>query len=116
MAKTIYTEGRCGFFHNGISGGRILYSRAIDEAITVTQPKVDGKIDFNGKVKSVVINPERFQWCVKRHFDKYMSDLRKNENNTLRENFKKAVDIKWGMEDVDPIIGITEEEFKNKVL
>ena len=44
-----------------------------------------------------------------------MSDLRKNENNTLRENFKKAVDIKWGMEDVDPIIGITEEEFKNKV-
>lgn len=112
MAKTMYSEGRCGFFHNGLSGRKIGYLTDRDEALTVTQPKVDGKIDFNGKVQSVVINPDRFHWCVKRHFDKYISDLRKNENKTLRENFKKAVDIKWDMEGKDLIIGMTEEEFR----
>ena len=112
MAKTIYTEGRCGFFHNGLSGRKILYSKTKVEALTITQPKVDGKIDFNGEVQSIIINPDRFHWCVKRHFDKYISDLRKNENQTLREKFKKAVDIKWDMEGKDPIIGMTEEEFK----
>ena len=112
MAKTIYIEGRCGFFHNGLSRGKILYSKARDEALTVTQPKVDGRIDFNGEVHSIVINPDRFHWCVKRHFNKYIFDLRKNENKTLRVNFKKAVDIRWDMEGKDPIIGITEEEFQ----
>jgi hypothetical protein len=44
MAKTIYIEGRCGFFHNGLSRGKILYSKARDEALTVTQPKVYGEL------------------------------------------------------------------------
>ncbi len=112
MAKTMYTEGRCGFFHNGMSGGKIQYSTIRDEALTVTQPKVDGKIDFNGEVGSIVINPDRFHWCVERHFDKYISDLRRIENATLRENFEKAVDIKWDLEGEEPIIGMTEEEFQ----
>lgn len=116
MAKTIYTEGRCGFFHNGLSGRKILYSKARDEALTVTLPKVDCKIDFNGKVQSIVINPDRFYKCVKRHFEKYIFDLRKNENKNLRENFKKAVDIKWDMEGKDPIIGMTEKEFQKNEL
>jgi hypothetical protein len=107
MAKTIYIEGRCGFFHNGLSRGKVLYSKVRNEALTVTQPKVDGEIDFNGEVRSIVINPDRFHWCVKRHFNKYISDLRDVEKKTLRDNFKKAVDIRWGMEDRDPIIGMS---------
>lgn len=114
MAKTMYSEGRCGFFHNGLSGRKILYSTARDEALTVTLPKEDGKINLNGEVQSIIINPDRFHWCVKRHFDKYISDLRKNENKTLRENFKKAVDIKWDLEGKDLIIGMTEKEFHKK--
>jgi len=112
MAKTIYTEGRCGFFHNGLSGGKIQYSTIRDEALTVTLSKVDGEIDFNGKVGSIVINPDRFYWCVNRHFEKYISDLKNVENMALRENFKKAIDIKWDLEGEKPIIGMTEEEFQ----
>jgi len=114
MAKTIYIEGRCGFFHSGLSKKKILYSKIRNEALTVTYPKVEGKIKYNGEVQSIVINPDRFYWCVKRHFNKYISDLRNNENKTLRENFKKAVDIRWDMECKDPIIGMTEEEFQKK--
>jgi hypothetical protein len=112
VAKTIYTEGRCGFFHNGLSGRKILYSPTRNEALTITLPKKDGKIDLNKEIESIVINPARFHWCVKRHFDKYISDLRKNENKTLRENFKKAVDVKWDMGGKDLIIGMTEKEFQ----
>jgi len=112
MAKTIYTEGRCGFFHNGLSGGKIQYSKNGNKALIISYPKVNNKIDINGKVWSIVINADRFHWCVKKHFDKYISDLRNTENRTLRENFKKAVDLKWELEGEKPIIGMTEEEFQ----
>jgi hypothetical protein len=112
MARTMFTEGLCGFLHNGTSGVKIQYSKIRNEALTVTQQKVNGKVDYDGEIRSIVINPDRFHWCVQRHFDKYISDLRNVENETLRENFKKAVDIKWDLEGQEPIIGMTEEEFQ----
>jgi len=110
MAESIYSEGRCGFFHEGISRGRILYSPAREEALIVTVPKVDNKPDYQGKVQSIVVNPERFLSCVKIHFEKYIRDLRKEENISLRKCFKHAVDKKWGLDDEPPVIGITEKE------
>lgn len=113
MAKAIYAEGRCGFFHNGMSGKRIQYSEIRNEALIVTLPKINCELDFNGEVESIVINPKRFCWCVERHFNKYISDLKNLENKSLRENFNKIVDMKWDIEGKDLIIGMTEEEFKN---
>jgi len=112
MAKTIYYEGRCGFFHEGLSGGKVLYSNARNEALTITSPRVDGEMDYR-VVRSIVINPARFLWCIKRHFNKYISDLRKEDNIDLRNRFKKAVDMKWGLDDPDIRIGTTEDEFRN---
>ena len=111
MAETIYSEGRCGFFHEGLSKRKIVYSSVRKEALTITVPKVDGELDFQGEVRSIVINPARFLWCVKRHFDKYISDLRNEDNVHLRDCFKRTVDTKWGLEDPDVPIGTTEEEF-----
>ena len=112
MAKTIYSEGRCGFSHEGLSKGKIIYSSVRKEALTVTVPKVDGEPDYRGEVRSIVINPARFLWCVKRHFDTYISDLRNENNVNLRDCFKRVVDMKWGLEDQDVPIGMTEEEFR----
>jgi hypothetical protein len=113
IADVIYTEGRCGFFHEGISGKRILYSIAREEALTITLPKVNGEPDCLGKVLSIVVNPKRFLQCIKIHFDKYIRDLRTKENTSLRNCFKCAVDKKWGLGD-SPIIGLTEKEFLRK--
>ncbi|HUW18849.1 MAG TPA: hypothetical protein VMW16_06065 [Sedimentisphaerales bacterium] len=112
MAETIYTQGRCGFFHDGQSKRKILYSTAREDALTITIPKVDAELDYHGEVQSIVINPARFLWCVKRHFDKYISDLRKVDNIDLRDRFKRAADMKWGLGDPDIPIGTTEDEFR----
>ncbi len=112
MAKTIYSEGRCGFSHEGLSRSKIIYSSVRKEALTVTVPRVDGEPDYHGEVRSIVINPARFLWCVKRHFDKYISDLRKEDNVDLRDRFKRTVDMKWDLEGQDISIGMTEEEFR----
>lgn len=113
MAKTIYSEGRCGFSHEGLSKGKIIYSSARKEALTITIPKVGGKLEYHGEIKSIVINPARFFWCVKRHFNKYISDIRKEDNIDLRDRFKRSVDAKWGLDDPDIQIGTTEDEFRN---
>ena len=112
MAETIYSEGRCGFFHEGLSKSKIVYSSARKEALTITVPKVNGEPDYHGEVRSIVINPARFLWCVKRHFDRYISELRKEDNVHLRDRFKRTVNMKWGLEDKDVPIGMTEEEFQ----
>jgi hypothetical protein len=40
-----------------------------------------------------------------------MSDLKRIDDKTLRENFRKVVEMKWDLEGEEPIIGMTEEEF-----
>lgn len=116
IAKTVYEEGRCGFFHDGVSGRRICYSIARRDALLVTVPRRKGRLDSKGEVQSIVINPVRFLWCVKRHFDKYISNLRNRDNADVRERFRMAVDLKWCLGDVEPVMGMTEEEFLSRKL
>ena len=111
VAKTMYKEARCGFFHDGMSRGKILYSRGNNNALLITLPKINGNIIYDGEIDSVVINPERFLECVKKHFQSYIDDLRYKRNINLQNNFKKAVDLKWylGQEIKMPF---TNEEFR----
>jgi hypothetical protein len=59
--------------------------------LVVTLPRIDGKIDENGPIESVVIDPRKFYVVVERHVTEYIKLLRDRGNAELRENFKREM-------------------------
>ena len=115
-AKVFYEQARCGFSHDGMFRYRVFFSNARKEAMVFTYPKnPDGAWDIKSKVHSIVVNPKRFFECVIRHFDSYIALLRDANNTLAREAFRKAVAIKWGLNEPGAFIGFTEEEFQNQI-
>jgi hypothetical protein len=77
----------------------------------VTLPRVDGKIDENGPIQSVLIDPDKFYKVVERHVTEYLKSVRDPTNAEIRENFKRAVDLRWRISEPGGVIGMSEEEF-----
>jgi hypothetical protein len=48
---------------------------------------------------------------VERHATQYLKSLRNPDSIELRENFKRAVDLRWRIDEPDGIIGMSEEDF-----
>jgi hypothetical protein len=111
VADTLYEDARCGFFHDGIFRERILFSGNFDGSLLMTMPRVNGKPDVNGEIQSIVINPKHFIQTIETHFMDYVRLLRDSANTELRDNFKKAVEIKWRLNTPGPIVGMDEQEF-----
>lgn len=114
LASTIYTQARCGFFHEGLMREKIFFSTAKKDAILVTLPRKNGNLDLNAKIESAIINPIRFQWCVERHFNDYINKLRDSNNQTIRDNFKKIVELNWKIDNEGPFVGMTRKDFFEK--
>jgi hypothetical protein len=112
VTRAIYAQVRCGFAHDGMFRNKVFFSSSPrKKAILITWPKKDGRFDVSRGVASIVINPSRFYECIKLHFDSYVARLRAGTDAELRRAFESAVKIKWGLDQPDPIIGMTEEEF-----
>ena len=77
----------------------------------VTLPRIDGTIDETGPIQSVLIDPQKFYIVVERHVTEYLKSLRDSSNAELRDNFKRAVDLRWRITEPGGIIGMSEEEF-----
>lgn len=114
IVDAIYVQLRCGFAHDGLFRNRVFFNESRAEALTVTWPKANGSFIASGDLESVVVNPRRFIECIDLHFKEYSSDLRKQESTMLRENFLKAVDMKWGINDQERVIGMSRNEFFGK--
>jgi hypothetical protein len=110
IADLLYEEARCGLFHEGMMREHIFFGNAPGE-LMVTVPRVDGKIDENGRIQSVVIDPRKFFVVVERHVTEYLKSLRDPSNAELRENFKRTIVLRWRINEPDGIIGMTKEEF-----
>ena len=99
IAKILYEDARCGFFHDNMIRSKILIilnSSKYSGPLNISLPKKpNGEIDFNGEIKSIIINAEMFLNEVKEHFEKYIQRLRNKNNHELREKFKKAWTIKY---------------------
>jgi hypothetical protein len=110
IADMLYDEARCGLFHEGMLREHIFFGNAPGELL-ITVPRVDGKLDETGPIKSVLIEPRKLYIVVEQHVTQYVKSLRDPSNAGLRENFKRAVDLRWRINEPDGIIGISEEEF-----
>lgn len=78
--EAFYIDARCGLFHNGMTGSRLVLSNKLSTAI-----------DFSDD--SIKVNPKRFFQDIKCDFESYLSQLRDNNNNVLRNNFDRLYTI-----------------------
>ena len=111
ITDAIYIQARCGFAHDGLFRNRVFFSTALSKPITVTWPKKDGVFDTSGNFESVIINPHRFVDGIADHFARYVGELRSDTNAQLKSAFLAAVELRWGLDEPDRHIGMTEEEF-----
>jgi hypothetical protein len=56
----------------------------------------------------------KFHVVVERHFTEYLRSLRDASNTELRENLKKAIDLRWRIHELGRAIGMSEEDFLNR--
>jgi hypothetical protein len=97
IAEVLYEDARCGFFHDNMIRSRIFFSldnSRYSAPFNITLPKINGKIDYNGEIQSIIINTEMFLNEVEGHFEEYIKKLRDKNNLDLRERFKEAWEIK----------------------
>lgn len=111
IVDELYVQARCGFAHDGLFRNRVFFSNARPEAINVTWPKRNGEFIKDGRLESVVINAASFIDGIEKHFNQYREVLRSEVDFTLKENFLAAIDLKWGLNELNRVIGMSEEDF-----
>lgn len=111
IAAALYGQARCGFAHDGMFRNRVFFSRIRPEAILITWPKKNGVFDESAEVESILINPLKFFDSIQKHFNSYVKTLRKGAATNAKQAFEKAVALKWGLNEPDRAIGMTENEF-----
>lgn len=111
-AMEIYKHIRCGLAHTGMLKRKVNFSCKGKHAFYLTYPKcLDGALNMNKPVASIVVNPSRMFEGVLEHFEGYVKKLRSGAREDLVVPFEKAVNIMWGLGEEDNIIGMTENEF-----
>jgi len=107
VADIMYEDGRCGFFHDGISRSRIFISGLNTFDMIITLPKKsDGNVDPNGEIESILIDPKYFMAAIERHFIDYLLCLRNPKEKVKRDNFLKMAKEKWDYEGEGVVIGL----------
>lgn len=71
----LYKEARCGLFHNGMVSGKIIINNSFEHAI-----------DFPDN-DTIRISPKKLLDDVKKDFGKYISELRNEHKQNIRNSF-----------------------------
>ncbi len=114
VINSLYVQARCGFAHDGLFRNRVFFSDSRPEALTVTWPRRDGIFVEGGHLESVIVNPRRFCEGIDVHFAKYVAILRSEADVDMRNNFEAAVNLKWGLNEPDRVIGMTEDQLQGQ--
>jgi hypothetical protein len=107
----LYDLLRCGFAHDSIFRSGINFSAVRKEPLLVTMKRKNGQFDPTVPPESFVINPRAFVEGVEQHFTLYVRELRRAKDRTLKENFEKAIAMKWRLGEPGKTVGMTEEQF-----
>ncbi len=110
IAEIMYEDGRCGFFHDGMLRSRIFVTKLKQIDMLITLPrKPDGKVDVNGRIESILIDPEYFMAAIERHFIDYLLCLRNPQQSVKRDNFLRIAKEKWKYEGAPTVIGLNSD-------
>ena len=114
IVDALYVQSRCGFAHDGLFRNRVFFDDSRPHPLSVTWPRKNGQFIHDGHLESVVVNPRRFCESIGVHFTRYVSALRAQADPVLKANFLAAVHLKWGLNEPDRVIGMTEDEYTNE--
>lgn len=106
VADVIYSDARCGFFHDSCFRSKIFVSPDATHDLIITLPKKNGIVDKHGDIKSIIINPNRVLSAIERHFEHYLKNLRNASNRNIRSNFENACKAKWTLDEPPIVIGL----------
>jgi hypothetical protein len=101
VAGVLYEDARCGFFHDGMFRERIFFGKLRGGAMHVTLPRINGAIDEDGVIQSIIIDVEEFCHYVEGHFRELIIRLRDSAHSELRSKFQAMCRQKWDY-DGDP--------------
>jgi hypothetical protein len=65
----------------------------------------------DGHLESIVINATRFVGGINKNFTNHIAILRDESDHTLKANFLAAVELKWGLNEPDRVISMSESDF-----
>lgn len=115
VAEHFYKNIRCGLVHEGMLSQKVCFSYLGDKPIFATYPNdANGQILLNKGLTSIIINPKLIFNSINLHFNKYISDLRCNNDHLLCLNFEKSIKRQIGNVSSELIVGMTEDEFLGK--
>jgi hypothetical protein len=78
----LYSEARCGLFHNGMTKGKVIIRNSFEPAIRFPD------------IERIEISPERLLIVIEGDFENYLNELRNPENIELRHNFDLMFSIR----------------------
>jgi hypothetical protein len=78
----LYTEARCGLFHNGMTQGKVIINNNFE--IPVRFP------DF----ERIEISPSKLLDIIKQDYANYITELKNKLNTVLRNNFNRMFSIR----------------------
>lgn len=107
VAQILYEDARCGFFHDGLFRGKIFFAD-MNRDIVVTLPKLNGKLDLEGDIQSILIDVKRCILAVEKHFSSTISSLRDASTPEKREGFFIFFKSQCDWEQPGPIVAIRE--------
>lgn len=81
LLKILYSGGRCGLYHGGLTDSRI-----------VLIGDIEAPMGFDTANKKLLINPHRLVPAMKKHFRQFEARLRDPNNIELREKFERRFD------------------------
>ena len=108
VADILYTDARCGFFHDGMFRERIYFTTLPQAEMQVTLPMERGQIDEDGQIQSLLIDSQRFFSAIERHFNSFIFVLRHAKHASALEKFRTAFKEQCDWESHGPIIGIPD--------
>ncbi len=85
IVDVLYSEARCGLFHEGMIRGQILVARP--DAQSGGASPFGVMIDADGDVGSIVFFPRGLLNSIAAHLDRYVDRLRDPKETTVRERF-----------------------------
>jgi len=106
VGEVLYKDARCGFFHDAMFRERIFLGKPRDGVMHITLPRVNGAIDENGTIESVLIDVEEFYRYIEGHFRNLVARLRDPSRTVLRSNFHKMCREKWKYEGEPRVVAL----------
>jgi hypothetical protein len=85
----LYRSGRCGLYHGGLTGGRIMIVGEDAPALT-----------YDPEAQYLAINPQRLVPTLREHLEAYVKALESPDNTRLRRNFERRFDY---LMETDPL-------------